>query len=235
MTNPKHNNIIGYSNQSLANEAISLIRSRGIDPIVQEWEGTFSGQMIQVWVTHQLSLSEKADSAGEKSWSQSINIPIKAKSELESCEIEHMIGLYGDVCREGAVLELKVRLLANKQSAPEIQKLAVKSKWFDVEGAVINCASSRNAITDNESKTLERARHLRNALFHGDFQKGITLLEESGVSIEKGNVQKQGPNRPHIDCLEHFLVFVCGGGLQPSYDLFFNAKNIINRLLREVH
>ena len=87
---------------------------------------------------------------------------------------------------EGAVVELKLRLLAG--SIPAMQAHALKQRLEDVEGAVIDYFTS--SISSHEAGTLRLCRQLRNKLLHTDFREAREKLHAIGVETASAGVKK---------------------------------------------
>jgi hypothetical protein len=94
---------------------------------------------------------------------------------------------YKAAAAEGAILELRLRLLADK--VPELQQYARgQIKLVDVETAVVQHFVS--CITEEEETTLELCRQLRNTILHCDFWAARDKLEQVGVATQRANVKK---------------------------------------------
>ena len=87
---------------------------------------------------------------------------------------------------EGALYELRMRLLADK--APAIQKAAYKADLRDVEHLIVTAFS--DALCDDEKRLLEQCRQLRNKLLHCDFNALRKKLAEQGVDPRHGEVKR---------------------------------------------
>jgi len=72
---------------------------------------------------------------------------------------------YKAAAGEGALYELRMRLLADK--VPALQQSAYGEKLEDVEGLIL--VHFGNALTDEEKTLLKRCRQLRNKILHCDF------------------------------------------------------------------
>jgi hypothetical protein len=86
---------------------------------------------------------------------------------------------------EGAVLELKMRLLANK--VPELQPY-VGEKLEDVEEQIISLIGS--LLLETEPEHLRLCRQLRNKVLHCDFPRARAKLHELGAPNVRGNVRQ---------------------------------------------
>jgi hypothetical protein len=93
---------------------------------------------------------------------------------------------YKAAAAEGAIVELKLRLLADK--VPELQKFAHDKELRAVETLIGKHFS--DALTDEEKATLALCRQLRNKILHCDFRAARQKLEEMGIATERGGVKK---------------------------------------------
>jgi hypothetical protein len=73
---------------------------------------------------------------------------------------------YKAAAAEGAIYELRMRLLADK--VPQLQQSAYQERLEGVEGLIVVHFAS--ALTDDEKSLLTLCRQLRNKLLHGDFR-----------------------------------------------------------------
>jgi len=86
---------------------------------------------------------------------------------------------------EGAVLELKMRLLANKVLA---LRQYLDEKLEDVEEQII--ALFGKELQGNEPEQLRLCRQLRNKVLHCDFPKARSKLHELGAPKVRGGVRE---------------------------------------------
>jgi hypothetical protein len=87
---------------------------------------------------------------------------------------------------EGAVVELKLRLLAG--SIPALQAHAIKQRLEDVENPVIDHFAG--SLSAQDAETLRLCRQLRNKVLHADFRAARGRLNELGVETTSGEVKK---------------------------------------------
>lgn len=100
--------------------------------------------------------------------------------------VERFEQQYKAAAGEGAIVELKMRLLADK--IPALQKLAHDQKLEDVE--LLIAKHFPNDLSADETETLKRCRQLRNKILHCDFRAARTKLNELGVETERGDVKR---------------------------------------------
>lgn len=93
---------------------------------------------------------------------------------------------YKAAAGEGAIIELKMRLLADK--VPELQKFAHDQRLEDVETLIANHFT--NALTAEEKTTLAVCRQLRNKILHCDFCSARQKLEQLGIATQSAEVKK---------------------------------------------
>lgn len=93
---------------------------------------------------------------------------------------------YKTAAAEGATVELKLRLLADK--IPALQEFAHKRKLENVEAAVTRHFATD--LSDANKETLRLCRELRNKILHCDFRVARDRLEELGVPRPHGSVKK---------------------------------------------
>ena len=77
---------------------------------------------------------------------------------------------------DGAVIELKLRLLADK--TPGLQEYAHVQKLEDIEAEVARHFGS--SLSEADKKTLSLCRQLRNKVLHCNFRAARDKLEELG-------------------------------------------------------
>jgi hypothetical protein len=87
---------------------------------------------------------------------------------------------------EGAVVELKLRLLAGK--IPALQKYAHQRKLEDIETELAKHFGG--SLSAEEKETLALCRQLRNKVLHTDFCAARDRLNELGVETASGEVLK---------------------------------------------
>lgn len=87
---------------------------------------------------------------------------------------------------EGAVVELKLRLLAGK--IPALQKYAHQKKLEDIEAEL--ATHFDGSLPAQEKETLRLCRQLRNKVLHTDFCAARGKLNELGVETPPGEVKK---------------------------------------------
>lgn len=92
---------------------------------------------------------------------------------------------YKAAAAEGALYELRMRLLADK--VPELQKSAYGEDLKDVERLIV--AHFAGSLSDEEKILFERCRQLRNKILHCDFLAARKKLEELGANPQRGNVK----------------------------------------------
>lgn len=89
---------------------------------------------------------------------------------------------------EGAAVELKLRLLADK--IPALQQYAHAPKLEDIETALAEYFG--DLISDEEKKTLVLCRQLRNKIIHCNFSVARDKLNELGVETQSSGVRRVG-------------------------------------------
>ena len=87
---------------------------------------------------------------------------------------------------EGAVVELKLRLLAGK--VPALQKYAHKKELGEIETDLVKHFDG--SLSAQEKETLRLCRQLRNKVPHSDFRAARGKLNELGVETQAGGVVK---------------------------------------------
>jgi hypothetical protein len=95
------------------------------------------------------------------------------------------INEYKIAAGEGAVLELKMRLLANK--VPDLRPY-VGERLEDVEDQIVRLFGDRLLATEPEQ--LRSCRQLRNKVLHCDFPRARTTLHELGAPRVRGGVRE---------------------------------------------
>jgi hypothetical protein len=93
---------------------------------------------------------------------------------------------YKAAAAEGAVLELKLRLLADK--IPALQSFAHAQRLEDIETQIAQHFGT--ALTEEEKKTLALCRTLRNKILHGNFRAAREKLTELGIETPRDGVKK---------------------------------------------
>ncbi|OIQ97768.1 hypothetical protein GALL_202380 [mine drainage metagenome] len=87
---------------------------------------------------------------------------------------------------EGAVVELKLRLLADK--LPSLQRLAHAPQLEEIENEV--AIQFANALGEEEKATLSLCRQLRNKILHCNFSVARERLGDLGVEPQSAGVRK---------------------------------------------
>ena len=93
---------------------------------------------------------------------------------------------YRAAAAEGAIVELKLRMLADR--IPTLQKFAHEEKLEDVEKAVALHFGA--AISQSDKDKLRICRQLRNKILHSEFRAVRNRIEEHGGSRSIGGVKK---------------------------------------------
>ena len=101
-----------------------------------------------------------------------------------------VMALYEEAFRaaaaDGAVVELKLRLVAGK--VPALQKYAHKAHLENIE----NDLAAHFSLSAEDRETLSVCRQLRNKVLHSDFRAARGKLNEMGVETLSGGVTKVG-------------------------------------------
>jgi hypothetical protein len=105
---------------------------------------------------------------------------------MNSLAMARYLGPYKAAAAEGAVLELKMRILAYK--VPQLRKFAHDQKLQNVENALVQHYG--DAITEEEKHTLQRCRCLRNKILHCDFPAARGVLGDLGANISSAKVRQ---------------------------------------------
>ena len=87
---------------------------------------------------------------------------------------------------EGALVELKLRLLADK--VPALQKFAHQQRLQDVEAAIVECYGT--FLLEADKGTLKTCCQLRNKILHCDFSAAREKLEALGFKPRSGGVRR---------------------------------------------
>jgi hypothetical protein len=87
---------------------------------------------------------------------------------------------------EGAVVELKLRLLAGK--IPALQQYAYQKRLQDIEAELARHFGG--SLSDAEMDTLRLCRQLRNKVLHTDFCAVRGKLNELGIETSSGDVRE---------------------------------------------
>ncbi|MFZ0209655.1 MAG: hypothetical protein WAL59_26695 [Roseiarcus sp.] len=93
---------------------------------------------------------------------------------------------YKDAAGGGAIIELRLRLLADK--VPELQKLAHDVRLEEIVTVIVRHFA--DVLTEDEKTTLTLCRQLRNKVLHCDFRAARGKLGQLGVDTQSGDVKK---------------------------------------------
>ena len=93
---------------------------------------------------------------------------------------------YKDAAAEGALVELRLRLLADK--LPDLRSVAHDEKLEKVENLI--CEHFADALTDDEKAALGLCRQLRNKVLHCDFRAARGKLERLGTDAQRGGAKR---------------------------------------------
>ena len=93
---------------------------------------------------------------------------------------------YKTAAADGAAIELKLRLLADR--TPALQEYAHARRLEDIEAEVARHFGS--SLSDEDKKTLTLCRQLRNKVLHCDFRAARDKLGELGVETRRGGVRR---------------------------------------------
>src|SRR5688500_3015369 len=101
-------------------------------------------------------------------------------------EVDRFIHQFKVAAAEGAVTELKLRILAEK--IPETMQFAYAGRLEDVELKIAEWFGDQ--MPDTNKELLKRCRQLRNKLLHADFRVARDRLQELGAPARRGDVLK---------------------------------------------
>jgi len=87
---------------------------------------------------------------------------------------------------EGAVVELKLRMLAGK--IPALKQYVHEKDLSDIEAEVTQHFAA--SLSVEEKETLRLCRQLRNKVLHSDFRAARGKLNELGIETPSGEVKK---------------------------------------------
>jgi hypothetical protein len=93
---------------------------------------------------------------------------------------------YKAAAAEGALYELRLRLLADKVAG--LQSLAHTPKLIRVEALIVKHFAS--VLTKDEKEALILSLELRNRILHCDFRAARNKLQQMGVEPQRGDVKK---------------------------------------------
>jgi hypothetical protein len=93
---------------------------------------------------------------------------------------------YKRAAGEGALVELRMRMLADK--VPELQSVAHDQLLVKVETLI--CEHFAATLTPDEKTTLELCRQLRNKVLHCDFRAARGKLEQLGTEPQSGGAKR---------------------------------------------
>lgn len=100
--------------------------------------------------------------------------------------ISLFLDAYKAAAGEGAVIELKMRLLAD--NIPTLRDFAYEQNLADIESSIV--CHFANELTEQDCQTLRLCRQLRNKVLHCDFQAARGKLGELGVRSGQGGVRR---------------------------------------------
>jgi hypothetical protein len=92
---------------------------------------------------------------------------------------------YKAAAAEGAIVELKIRLLADK--VPQLQQFAHNKTLSNVETLITKHFAA--SLSEEEARTLDLCRVLRNKILHCDFRAAREKLEQLGITTPRGRVR----------------------------------------------
>jgi hypothetical protein len=105
---------------------------------------------------------------------------------VESPALALFLGPFKAAAAEGAVVELKLRLLAGK--VPALEKYAHQKKLEDIEDDLAKHFGDK--LSADEKETLRLCRQLRNKVLHSDFRAARDKLSELGIETQSSGVVK---------------------------------------------
>jgi hypothetical protein len=141
---------------------------------------------------------------------------------------------YKAAAAEGAVLELKLRLLADK--VPALQSFAHAQRLEDIETQIAQHFGA--ALTDEKKKTLGLCRTLRNKILHGNFHAAREKLTELGIETQRGGVKTVDlvglSNNQMTEKITHAIAGA-PGSYEPVADTEAKAPGSVYGWLLEAH
>ena len=105
---------------------------------------------------------------------------------MQSISMMMFLDPFKAAAAEGAVVELKLRLLAGK--IPALQEYAHQKRLEDIEAALTKHFDG--SLSAEEKETLRLCRQLRNKVLHTDFCAARGKLNELGLETPSGDVKK---------------------------------------------
>jgi hypothetical protein len=106
------------------------------------------------------------------------------KAPVDRSPFEGFLEQFKTAAAEGAVVELKLRLLADK--FPELQKWAHAQELEKTEKKIEERFG--HYFSEDDKTTLTKCRELRNKLLHGNFSVARKKLRELGSNPRRGGV-----------------------------------------------
>lgn len=105
---------------------------------------------------------------------------------------------FGHLGAQAALLEIKLRFLANKEEA--LEKSSFEYKASKTEQAVVEHFISAQLMTTEEAQLLKAAREIRNKFLHGSFDEAVALVEKfHGSKMPGPSVQMFRPKGDQSD------------------------------------
>jgi hypothetical protein len=104
---------------------------------------------------------------------------------MESIVMKMFLNDFKSAAAEGAVVELKLRMVAGK--IPTLREQAHQKQLHDIEDALVEHFSEFLSVDEKES--LRLCRQLRNKVLHADFCAARGKLNELGVPTTPGEVR----------------------------------------------
>jgi hypothetical protein len=105
---------------------------------------------------------------------------------MRSKAMEMFLEPFKSAAAEGAVVELKMRLLAGL--IPELQQYAIEKDLKDIEIKLVNHFDG--SLSAEEKDKFRLCRELRNKVLHADFQEARRRLNKLGIATPPGQVIK---------------------------------------------
>jgi hypothetical protein len=153
---------------------------------------------------------------------------------MQPIMLDRFLPDYKAAAAEGAVLELKLRLLADK--VPALQSFAHAQRLEEIETKIAQHFGA--ALTEAEKKTLAQCRVLRNKILHGNFRAAREKLTELGKVTPGGGVKKVdlgGLSAPQMRTKVTQAIAGEPGSYQSVADTEAKAPGSVYGWLLEVH
>jgi len=156
----------------------------------------------------------------------------RAWTTLPLCRLpqeDPLLAAFKEAAAEGAVLELRLRLLCGV--LPELEPHSHALRLQDTEAAIAAWFTARGRMNSDDAKKLELCRQLRKKLLHCNFPMALKKLDQLNEVDGSGGGRAELTAASIRDWLRHLAA---NGDLASAANVFIDAAELVYALTEQI-